>query len=240
MRINEIQEPIAFFYDKFGFNLDLLDDIIIGNTYIAVILKNGDIGVSANLLNLKSININELKKIDINNNSHRNIFNAYINAINNVQQKELTQIDIFKFVNFSNYKNIVMVGFSKPMYLKLEKKNINISVFDYSSNKHFIKEQIKQKEYLYKADCVILTATSIANNTFYDITKNTNKCDIFMFGASSILHSKMFQYKNMKGIFGTVFNKNDKNLIQLIKEGHGQRHTKNHGKKVALVSKLNL
>jgi len=45
----------------------------------------------------------------------------------------------------------------------------------------------------------------------------------------------MFQYKNMKGLFGTVFNKDDKKLIEIIKEGHGQRFTKNHGYKAALI-----
>jgi hypothetical protein len=45
----------------------------------------------------------------------------------------------------------------------------------------------------------------------------------------------MFTYKNMKGLFGTVFNNNDKKLINIIKEGHGQRFTKNYGYKAALI-----
>jgi len=235
---NQIKEPISFLYEKYGFNINSIKQVIIGNTYIAVLLTNGNIGVSANLLNIKSINLVELEYININKNSHRNVLNSYYNALLNSEQNNLIKTDIFDYVNFLQYKNLVMIGFSQPMYNKLKQQDIDISVFDYSSNLDFIKDQNKQKEYLHRADCVILTATSFLNNTFFNITENTNFCDIFIFGASAIMHEDMFKYKNIKGLFGTVFKKNDKNLIKLIKEGHGQRFTKNYGHKAALIKNI--
>lgn len=228
-------EPIFFYFNKFGFDINAIKDIIIGKTYISVLLLNGNIGVSANLLNYKSINFDELKNINPNNNIHRNILNAYYNALLNKKTTNIVKVDIFDFVNFNKYKNIVMIGFSEPMYNKLTKKHIKINVFDLYSDKDFIIDLQKQKDYVNMADCVIITATTLANNTFFEITENTNKCDIFMFGASSIMHSDMLKYKNIKGLFGTIFNKNDDELIKIIKEGHGQRFTKNHGFKAALI-----
>ncbi|NPA44683.1 MAG: hypothetical protein GXO49_04035 [Chlorobi bacterium] len=230
-----IKEPIFFLIEKYGFDINSIKEIIFGNTYVAVLLKNGNLGVSANLINFNSFNFEELKSIDINKNSHRNILNAYFNAVLNTKQQNLQKTDIFDFVNFSKYKNLVMIGFSEPMYKKLKKHNIEIAIFDLYSKENFIKDLSIQKECLHKADCVILTATTLANNTFFEITENTNKCDIFMFGASTIMHEDMFHYKNIKGLFGTVFNKNDQKLIEIIKEGHGQRFTKNHGYKAALI-----
>jgi len=228
-------EPITYFYKKYGFELNSIKKIITGKTYISVMLKNGNIGVSANLENTKNVATNNLQIIDINNNIHRNILNAYYNALLNTEEESLIKVDIFDYINFSKYSNIIMIGFSEPMYNKLQKFNINISVFDYSSDKKIIKSQSKQKEYLNIADCVILTATSLSNNSFLNISENTNICDIFIFGASTIMHKDMFIYKNIKGLFGTVFNKNDDKLLQLIDKGHGQRDTKNYGHKTAMI-----
>lgn len=230
-----LTEPLDYFYNKYGFNINSIEKIIFGKTYIAVMLKNGNIGISANLEKIKNIEKNNLEKISLNSQKHRNILNAYYNALLNSEEKNIIQTDIFDYVKFSEYSNIVMVGFSEPMFNKLQKINIDVSIFDYSSDKKFIKPQNKQKEYLNIADCVILTATSLSNNTFFEITENTKNCDIFMFGASTIMHECMLKYKNVKGLFGTIFNKNDNELVKIITEGHGQRYTKNHGFKAALI-----
>lgn len=234
-------DPIKDLYNKYGFEINSIDKIVFGDTYVAVMLDNGFIGLSANLLNIKDFNHADLKKLNLKDNSHRNILNAYYNALMNNVEQEFINIDIFDFINFSKYLNIVMTGFSEPMYNKLKSDNIKLKIFDESINpkdNFLITEQNQQKEYLFGADIVILTSTSLMNNTFCDILKYTNSaCDIFLFGASTLLSQYMFKYSKIKGLFGTVFRPGDKKILKIIEEGHGHRYLKKYGKKVALIRK---
>ncbi len=234
-------DPIKDLYNEYGFELNSIDKIVFGDTYVAVILENGFIGLSANLMNIKDFNREELNNLDFSNNSHRNVLNAYYNAMLNNVEQEFISIDIFDFINFSDYSNIVMTGFSKPMYKKLQLNNIKLSIFDESINPDdnpLIINQEKQEEYLSDADMVILTSTSLMNATFCDILKYTNYgCDIFLFGASTLLSQYMFKYSKIKGLFGTVFTPGDKQILNIVAEGHGHRYLKKHGKKVALIRK---
>jgi len=53
-----------------------------------------------------------------------------------------------------------------------------------------------------------------------------------MLGPSSILHPEMKRYKNIKQIYGAVFEPNDERVINVIKQGHGTRTFLPFGKKV--------
>jgi len=232
-------DPIKELYKKYGFYINLIREIEIGETYVAVMLNSGFIGLSANLMNIKSVNYDELKNINLKNFKHRNVLNAYYNAQLNYVKQDFINIDIFDYINFSKYSNIVMVGFSEPMYKKLKLSNIKLTVFDNSvslTDNPLITSFEKQEFYLQKADIIILTSTSVMNNTFCDIIKNTgNNCDIFMFGASTLMNDFMFNYNKVKGLFGTVFEKGDMQILEIINKGHGHRYLKKHGKKVALI-----
>ncbi|MCF6367132.1 MAG: hypothetical protein L3J35_13155 [Bacteroidales bacterium] len=232
-------EPLKKLYNKYGFQINSIKYIEAGDTYIAVMLNSGLIGLSANLMNIKTLNVDELVNIDFNNYKHRNVLNAYYNAMLNNTEENFINIDIFDFINFSEYSKIVMVGFSEPMYRKLKLHNIRLTVFDksISSKDNSIITNIKeQKKHLQNADIVILTSTSVMNNTFCNIIEYTdNDCDIFMFGASTLMNKFMFKYPKIKGLFGTVFDTGNKQILEIIKEGHGHRYLKKHGKKVALI-----
>ncbi|MFH2141151.1 MAG: DUF364 domain-containing protein, partial [Bacteroidota bacterium] len=53
------------------------------------------------------------------------------------------------------------------------------------------------------------------------INNTNNKCDIFLLGPSNILHSDMIDYRNIKFVFGSVFQKNDLRVLKIISEGGG-------------------
>jgi len=234
-------DPIKDLYNEYSFELNSIDKIVFGETYVAVILENGFIGLSANLMNIKDFKRAELNNLDFTDSCHRNVLNAYYNAMLNNVEQEFVYIDIFDFINFSDYSNIIMTGFSKPMYKKLKSENIKLTIFDESiqpEENNLITSQAKQEEYLADADMVILTSTSLMNNTFCDILKYTNSgCDIFLFGASTLMSQHMFKYSKVKGLFGTVFKPGDKQILNIVAEGHGHRYLKKHGKKVALIRK---
>jgi len=75
---------------------------------------------------------------------------------------------------------------------------------------------------LQQADAIILTSTSVMNNTFYDIISQSKEiCDIFTLGPSTLLDRDMFRYRNIRQLFGAVFRKNDAQLLEMIAQGHG-------------------
>ena len=219
-----MQEPILHFYNKLGISTAEIQEIVCGKKYVAVLLKNGNIGVCATLLKEVDVTIPDLKNFDATSTSHRVVATAYFNALLNYDHQFEKQIDIFDEIDFNLYRNIVMIGYFGSLTEKFKNASINLSVFDLKNNSHHLVDIQKQKEFLAKADVVILTSTSVLNNTFLDIVNSTSKnCKIFTLGPSTILHSDMFKYKNIHTIFGSVFEKNDSELPEIIRNGGGTK-----------------
>ena len=238
MRYND---PLKYFYIKFSFHFGLIDHIIIGEKYIAVVLINGNIGIAANLINVKQLHPIKKNKPDLNNGGHRILLNAYFNALLNYNNKINVNKNLFDVIDFSIYNNPVMIGYSKTLIKYLNKENLNFHIFDYEKTGNEITDQSFQKFYLRSADVIILTATTIFNKTFQKIIKHTNKeCDVFIVGPSSILSHDMFKYKNIKGIFGTIFLNNDERVLNIISNGEGTNFFKQYGTKIALLKNDNL
>ena len=200
-----------------------------------MLLKNGRIGVCANLLQDIDIKIEDFKAADINKTEHRIILNAYFNALLNYENHYEETVDIFAGVDFKSYKDIVMVGLFKPLLEKFKKHHIEVRVFDKIKEDGLL-EPIKNKSrYIKTADAVILSATTIFNGTFPGIAAGTKEdCDIFLLGPSAILDRDMFAYKNIKTIFGTIFAPYDDRVLDVIKKGHGTREFSKFARKVSL------
>ena len=49
-----MQEPLEYFFEKYGIDLQNIKHIVCGTKYVAVELKNGQIGVCSTLNNLIS------------------------------------------------------------------------------------------------------------------------------------------------------------------------------------------
>ncbi len=234
MMNNKQQEPLGFFYKKYGVNHFEIDRIVTGRKNTAIMLKNGNIGVCANFGYEISTNKDEIKKPELNNIKHRVLLNAYYNAKLNYDKKFQDSGDILDMVDFKNYNNIVMIGFFIPIVKKFKDKNIPLSIFDLLENSKELMPLSKKDEFVSNADAIILTSTTIFNKTFIGLINKSNKADIFMLGPSSIMHSDIFAYKNIKMVFGTVFNKYDKEVLYLIERGEGTRKFLKLGKKVFL------
>jgi len=234
---NNQQEPLVFFYNKYGINLIEIDRIITGKKNTAIMLKNGNIGVCANFGYEISTNKDEIRKPDLNNIKHRVLLNAYYNAKLNYDNVFKERTDILDLIDFIKYNNIVMIGFFIPIVKKLKDNNIPLSIFDLLVNSKELTPLSKKDEFVSKADAIILTSTTIFNKTLIDLINKSNKADIFMLGPSSIMHSDIFAYKNIKMVFGTVFNKYDNRVLDLIEKGAGTRKFLKLGKKVCLSAR---
>lgn len=97
-----MKEPIEYFFEKYGIDLKSINEIICGSKYVAVLLKNGQVGVCATLNNYVNIDVRDLKIPDVKNIQHRIVLNAYFNAVFNYQNEYDTTSDIFDKIDFKN------------------------------------------------------------------------------------------------------------------------------------------
>jgi uncharacterized protein (DUF4213/DUF364 family) len=230
-----MNEPLSHFFEKYGMDVSDIKKIICGAKYSAVLLKNGNIGVCANLLNEKEVGVGDIKNPDLSQFGHRIIINAYFNGILNHSNQYPGKGDIFRRVDFNSYKDLVMIGLFKPLLEKLIQNHISVRTFDMIKKDPDLMSEEKKREYVRKADAIILSATTIANNTFLDIVNSTGEnCDIFLLGPSSILDSDMLEFKNIKRIFGSIFRLNDQRVLDAIQKGYGTRKFLPFGQKVYL------
>ena len=225
-------DPLELLFKKYHFNLEKIEKLVTGVKYTAILFKNGNIGVCANLGYKINTEINNYSNLNLQDFSHRIVLNAYFNALLNYSNKFDKNGDIFEMINFRKYKNIVMIGLFMPIVKKFQENNIPISVFDYRKSDSLLVSSSKQKQLLKKADAIILTSTSIFNMTLLNLINATNDdCNIFMLGPSSIMAQELLKYRNIKMIFGATFEKFDNRVLEIIKNDCGTRKFLKFGKK---------
>ncbi|MBE9468584.1 MAG: hypothetical protein IMY72_09760 [Bacteroidetes bacterium] len=229
-----MEEPLKKLYSKFGVNVNNIQRVVYGDKYTAVVLKNGNIGLCANLNNKINFRLKDIERPDFDNFEHRIVLNAYFNAEFNYLNTYDKNIDIFDGIDFTKYNRLVMVGYFKPLLKKFRKNNIKVTIFDLFDRDDVITPMEKQLDYVKTADAIILTSTSIFNNTFLNIVNNSDNCEIFLLGPSSIMHPSILEYKNVKTVFGSVFKKDDEKVLDIIKDGFGTQYFLPYGGKVSL------
>ncbi len=211
-------DPLALLIDEYDYHSRKVIKAVSGERYVGVMLEDGQIGVCVNLTG-------EAKflptKPDLKCLNSRIWLTAYFNALKNFSQPQLLDGDIFQIVDFERYNNIVMIGFFKPLYQKLISLGKNIIFFDFRDIEGKAPEESKPY-YLSKADIVIISSTTIANNTLDEILSFSVKAKKYLLGPSSIFDSKFFNI-GIDGIFGTLFRKNDIRILEIIAQGGGTR-----------------
>ncbi|HSH53265.1 MAG TPA: DUF364 domain-containing protein [Bacteroidales bacterium] len=219
-----MEEPLNYFFEKYGINLQEIKHIICGKKYVAVLLKNGQIGVCATLGHYVDVAIQDLRFPDLDNLQHRIVLNAYFNAHFNYQNHYDNTSDIFDKINFKKYRKIVMIGFFKSLVKKFEREKIALTIFDKMVEDKKLAPMSQQLEEIVTANAVILSSTTIFNHTFSELIQATReKCDIYTLGPSTIMHPEMFQYRNVKLLFGSVFDLNDINTLKIIENSGGTK-----------------
>jgi uncharacterized protein (DUF4213/DUF364 family) len=219
-----MQEPLKYFFEKYGIDIQNIQDIVCGDKYVAVVLKSGNLGVCATLNNYVNVDIKDLRFPDLKNIQHRIVLNAYFNADYNYNNQYDTTIDIFNKIDFKKYNKIVMIGFFRSLVEKFENEKINLKIFDKAIEDDKLTNMTEQLAEIAKADALILSSTSVFNNTFLDLINATNdNCDIYTLGPSTILNKEMFQYRNIKLLFGSIFTPNDVNTLKIIQNGGGTK-----------------
>jgi len=231
-------EPLSLLIKKYNFDPSKIAQISTGEKYTAVLFSDGSLGVSANLGVKVNTSLSEYQTIKINEHAHRIVLNAYFNAWFTSENDNLEEGDIFQVIDFRKFNNITMVGFFKPIVEKFEKAEIPLHIFDYRKEHEKLLPMSEQLKSISQADSIILTSTSLANNTFSDIVNaSNNNCEIYLLGPSSIVTEELFNFRNIKIIFGSKFNNNDTRVLKIIEENGGTRSFSKYTKKVFLTRK---
>ncbi|MBI9033621.1 MAG: hypothetical protein JEZ03_04020 [Bacteroidales bacterium] len=230
--MNRPKDPLLHFHTQYGINQSLISDIIIGAKYCAVMLTNGNIGVCATLdthITHDNYSLSEPRFLWL---PDRIVLTAYFNALLNYEA-EFDQNDIFSQIDFSSYKLIVMNGYFGTVVEKFRNAKIPLAIFDLFNTSDEVTPLKQQPEYLSKAEAIITTSTAIFNRTFMHLMKHANPAaDIFMLGPSTPLSKQMFEMANIKFLFGTLYEKNDRRVLDLIQNGAGYKEYSHLGKKV--------
>jgi uncharacterized protein (DUF4213/DUF364 family) len=228
-----MKEPIEYFFDKHGFDRSRVADWVIGDKYAAILNTDGYVGVCATLGTEMSDELFRKGAPDINNPCHRIILNAWFNSLNNYTESYDDITDIFDNVDFSTKGKIVMVGYFESLYEKFVKENIDLEVFDIQKKSSILSDIQGFSEAASVCNTMILTGTTIFNNTFRDVISLTgDSTSIYLLGPSNILSRDMFGYRNIDVVFGSVFRRHDSSVFQKIREGKGTRGFLEHLDKV--------
>ena len=214
-----------------------IEILCLGLGYTAVTLSDGGIGLaythfenkkSCMLLN-RHVDYEDhpavelLEKIKSDNPVERSMALALVNAINYKDALEYPE-DKKNKILFDKFKigegtRTAMVGFIGPLVDLLKQKDASVEVLDTSRN-------MGQKEEFYAklgnwADVLILTSTSILNNTTEEILQNTHpKVKTIMLGPSTPMVAEAFQHLPVHMLAGTV-PIDKENVLKAIRHGMG-------------------
>ncbi len=214
-----------------------IDILCLGLGYTAVTLSDGGIGLSYThfedkkscmLLN-KHIDyegqpaVKLLEKIKSDHPVERSMALALVNALNYEEALKYPE-DKKNEMMFDKFKigegtRIAMVGFIGPLVELLKQKKALVEVLDRSRN-------MGQKEGFYAklgswADVLILTSTSILNNTTEEVLQNVSqKVKTVMLGPSTPMVVAAFQHLPVHMLAGTV-PIDKENVLKAIRHGMG-------------------
>ncbi|MCK7461893.1 MAG: DUF4213 domain-containing protein [Sphingobacterium sp.] len=117
-----MHEPLEFFLTKNRINTERIKRIGAGEKYVAIELSDGNIGVCSTLYHPVDANFKVFENPDTDNIQHRIMLNAWLNAeLNNRMGIHDGEGDIFDVVDFTKYRNIVMVGYFTASGKKIQR-----------------------------------------------------------------------------------------------------------------------
>ena len=214
-----------------------IEVLCLGLGYTAVTLSDGGIGLSYThfedkkscLLLNKHIDyegqpaLQLLEKIKSDHPVERSMALALVNALNHKYALEYpedrkNQI-MFDQFNIGAGTRVAMVGFIGPLVDVLKQKNARVEVMDASRGMGEKSDFYAKLEVW--ADVLLLTSTSILNNTTEEILQNVHpKVKTIMLGPSTPMVAAVFEHLPVHMLAGTV--PIDKaNILKAIRHGMG-------------------
>lgn len=210
-------------WQEYPFSEHLLQRLVCGDKYVAVVLTNGNIGVCATLGTEVVPDKSMLSAPNFGSISHRILVCAWINACANYTLPASSG-DIFDAIAFARFSRIAMVGYFGSLVKKFTDAGLAVDVFDLDESEKPVLPLAKQQEYLAAADALIVTSTTIFNGTLGALLAMVRPvCAVYMLGPSTPLCSAMLDIPNVKALFGSRFKPSDERVLTQIAIGGGTR-----------------
>lgn len=215
-----------------------INNLVSGQLYTALVLDTGEMGVCANLTYHPMINTGWISAPDLSNPSHRIVLIAYYNALFNSAVKPDAYQDIFAHQDFRRSGRLVMIGFFRPLVAKFDQAGIPLTVFDIAQEDERLEPYSNLEGSLKAADRVIITSTTLVNNTYPYLTGLLREtAEVYMLGPSTILHEALFAAGKVKALYGMQFGKSDKRVLEVIRNDGGTSDFSKYSTKVCLLDK---
>jgi hypothetical protein len=214
-----------------------VDFLGLGLGYTVVVTSDGGIGIAYTYFEDKKscMLLNEaidyenrpasvlLKKIKSERTIERSMALALVNALNYEDALKLPQDKnntvLLQEFNIQPDTNVAMVGYFGPLVDRFKEKGIPLEILDTSRG-------LGNREGFYKklanwADVLLLTSTSILNNTSEEIlAKTLENVKTAMLGPSTPMVAKAFEHLPVHMLAGTVPIEKD-NILKAIRHGMG-------------------
>lgn len=158
---------------------------------------------------------------------------AAINAVINDRNNDWDTGNVVDALKVGHSDTFGMIGEFRPILAEMKKKTKNIYVFEQhvsGEGKLYASETIPQ--HLPKCDVVVVTSTSIINQTFESIMSHcSNAKQVCMVGPSTPLYPEVFKRYNVSMLAGVVVKDNNR-IQQVISQAGGTRAMKGAVKQV--------
>ncbi|MDD4160428.1 MAG: DUF364 domain-containing protein [Synergistaceae bacterium] len=158
---------------------------------------------------------------------------SVVNAVLNDRSHENEAGNVIKAIKMNKDETFGMVGDFKPILPFVRKQTDNIYVFErIPQEKNGLYPDKDIPRYLTECDVVVVTGTSIINNTIDDVLRFCSKArEVFIVGPSTPLSPESFIEHNVTCLAGTVVTAPDK-MLRIISQGGGTMQMKPASKHV--------
>ena len=214
-----------------------IDTLSLGLGYTAVTTSDGGIGLSYTYFSDKSscMILNEhidyetmpasrlLEKIKSDDRVERSMALALINALNYDKALALPEDKdnriMFDMLGFDQDSKVAMVGYFGPLVKNFKKNKIPVEILDESRGLGHRKDFYRKLGNW--ADVLLLTSTSILNQSTEDILANVSgKVKTVMLGPSTPMAGQAFEHLPVCMLAGTVATDKD-NILKAVRHGMG-------------------
>lgn len=229
----------------------MVDTLCIGLGYTVVTTSDGGIGISYTyFMDKSSCSMNKnyvdyegepairlLEKIKSADPIQRSTALALINALNYEKAvllpEDRTQDILFETLGIGKGTRVAMVGFFGPMMKHFNKREASVTVMD--ENRRLGVREDFYKHLKESADVLVLTSTSILNNTTEEILEHAGvHLKTVMLGPSTPMVADAFDHLPVHLLAGTAPIKKNR-VLKAIRHGFGTPVIQKFSKKTYLV-----
>lgn len=142
--------------------------------------------------------------------------NALFNNKKDLKKNNFSE-DIFSEIKLSNNDEILMIGYSEPMFKKLQGKVGKIWIIEKTQGE----PEFKISEIKDKIKAAIITSSTLVNKTLHSILEDLeNVPEVLLIGPTTPLNPQVFRFTPITWLCGSIV-KNPELLFRLVCEGKG-------------------